>query len=319
MSDCEKDEDDKTFIQKLKLLESTNDRDFDPEEAVDEYIEKMFILFENPHYAHVFESHFTNYSTERDMWTFGSAILFTTTTVIPVGFGHVWPESPTGKILLIVYGIIGIPLILVTMADTGKFISQFIIDIFNDSNTIPTIIFLGVLFLYPIFYGLYFHYNGDIPFTDAIYFSLTSIFTIGFGDTFPQISVGHLIVFLVIGIILVTITIDFVAAELINNVHYMGRGVGKAKQLAGKMIQVAQSISVNKGILGLSAGMAQLQALAKAGLIGKLDKEVIESGRILSAYSPALDDVLFVDTASARTSKHNSPRNSQTGRHLFVS
>ena len=53
---------------------------------------------------------------------------------------------------------------------------------------------------------------------------------------------GHLIVFLVIGIILVTITIDFVAAELINNVHYMGRGVGKAKELAGKMIQVRDFI-----------------------------------------------------------------------------
>ena len=34
--------------------------------------------------------------------------------------------------LLVVYGIIGIPLALVTMADTGKFISQLVGKIFKE-------------------------------------------------------------------------------------------------------------------------------------------------------------------------------------------
>uniref|UniRef100_A0A915BCE6 Potassium channel domain-containing protein n=1 Tax=Parascaris univalens TaxID=6257 RepID=A0A915BCE6_PARUN len=31
---------------------------------------------------------------------------------------------------------------------------------------------------------------------------------------------------------------ELVAAEAINHIHYMGRHVGKAKQIASKMIQV---------------------------------------------------------------------------------
>ena len=48
----------------------------------------------------------------------------------------------------------------------------------------------------------------------------------------------YLVVFIVFGVILVTITIDFVAAEVIDHIHYMGRHVGKAREIAGKMIQV---------------------------------------------------------------------------------
>lgn len=51
-------------------------------------------------------------------------------------------------------------------------------------------------------------------------------------------NVLHLVVFIVVGVILVTITIDYVAAEIIDNIHYMGRGMGKAKEIAGKMLQV---------------------------------------------------------------------------------
>ena len=68
------------------------------ENLVDRYMEQLFILIADPIYAHVrrfqsktkstpqvFESHFTNYTTPKDLWTFSSAVLFTTTTVIPVG------------------------------------------------------------------------------------------------------------------------------------------------------------------------------------------------------------------------------------------
>lgn len=54
----------------------------------------------------------------------------------------------------------------------------------------------------------------------------------------PSINVIYLVVFIVFGVILVTITIDFVAAEVIDHIHYMGRHVGKAREIAGKMMQV---------------------------------------------------------------------------------
>ncbi|KAJ1345711.1 hypothetical protein KIN20_000305 [Parelaphostrongylus tenuis] len=106
------------FLSKIK------ESDQDVEQTVDAYIENMLLLFENSHYAHVFETQFINHSNDKDIWTFPAAVLFTTTTIIPVGYGYVCPSSELGKILLIVYGIVGIPLALVTVANTGKFLSQ---------------------------------------------------------------------------------------------------------------------------------------------------------------------------------------------------
>ncbi|CAI4231781.1 unnamed protein product [Auanema sp. JU1783] len=287
------------------------------EKIMEEYIESLFFLFDKPYYAHIFEAHYTNSSVESDLWTFSDAVLFTTTTVIPVGYGFIWPATPTGRILVIIYGMVGIPLALVTMADTGKFLSQLVTNWFEESITIPTVLFLSLLFFYPILGGLVFHYYADLSFLDATYFSLTSIFTIGFGDITPKINIIHLVMFIVFGVILVTITIDFVAAEMIDHVHYMGRHVGKAKELAGKMLQMAQSINMNKGISGLTAGMNQLQALARMGLLGKVDKETLETGQPVSAFAPVLDDVDFVDRASIYASRSDIDASPPNGRNLF--
>uniref|UniRef100_A0A8R1EA11 Uncharacterized protein n=1 Tax=Caenorhabditis japonica TaxID=281687 RepID=A0A8R1EA11_CAEJA len=78
-------------------------------------------------------------------------------------------------------------------------------------------------------------------------------------------NVIHMMLFLAIGVVLVTITVDIVAAELIDRVHYMGRHVGKARQLAGKMIQLAQSLNMKQGLV---CGVGQLHALARLGMMG---------------------------------------------------
>lgn len=83
-----------------------------------------------------------------------------------------------------------------------------------------------------------------------------------------------MVLFLAVGVILVTITLDIVAAEMIDRVHYMGRHVGKAKELAGKMFQLAQSLNMKQGLV---SGVGQLHALARFGmLVGReeVDKTV---------------------------------------------
>ncbi|VDM57826.1 unnamed protein product [Angiostrongylus costaricensis] len=230
----------------------------------------MLLLFENSHYAHVFETQLANHSTDNNIWTFPAAVLFATTTIIPVGYGYVCPSSELGKILLIVYGIVGIPLALVTVANTGKFLSRIVSVWLNESMSMPTGLFLSLLFFYPIFGGLMFHSYADLSLQDAIYFSFTSIFTIGFGDLMsttlekssachidfdslwnhnqfePNVNVVYLVVFIIIGVLLVTITIDFIVAEVIDHVHYMGRHVGKARMIASKMIKVGATLSLTQ-------------------------------------------------------------------------
>ena len=51
----------------------------------------------------------------------------------------------------------------------------------------------------------------------------------------PGISLGYLILFIVVGVILVTISIEVLASGIIHQVHFMGRQMGRARVLAGKV------------------------------------------------------------------------------------
>ncbi|KAK6044136.1 hypothetical protein COOONC_18359 [Cooperia oncophora] len=134
----------------------------------------------------------------------------------------------------------------------------------------------------------------------------------------PSINVVYLVLFIIIGVILVTITIDFVAAEVIDRIHYMGRHVGKAREIAGKMMQMAQSLNVNRGITGLTTGMAQLQALARFGLLGKLDREVIDQGQDGCAFAPFLEDMDFMDNVSYTADMRSPRRRPPSPPNLFI-
>lgn len=54
----------------------------------------------------------------------------------------------------------------------------------------------------------------------------------------PSIPLIMLLVFIVIGVILVTVSIDAVGADIINHIHFMGRQVSKAKSIAEKVYLV---------------------------------------------------------------------------------
>ncbi|KAF1765114.1 hypothetical protein GCK72_005066 [Caenorhabditis remanei] len=289
----------------------------DPERNLEIYTKKLMYFLEDAHNAHTFEHFIVQAGIPKDMWTFSSALVFTTTTVIPVGYGYIFPVSAYGRICLVAYALLGIPLTLVTMADTGKFAAQLVTRWFGENMAIPAAIFVCLLFAYPLVVGYILCSTSNITFLDSVYFSLTSIFTIGFGDLTPDMNVIHMVVFLAVGVILVTITLDIVAAEMIDRVHYMGRHVGKAKQLAGKMFQLAQSLNMKQGLV---SGVGQLHALARFGmLVGKddVEKEVTEDGVI--AFSPdVMDGLDFVDTLSiySRRSRHSA---GNSARNLFLS
>lgn len=48
------------------------------------------------------------------------------------GYGYIFPVSAYGRMCLIAYALLGIPLTLVTMADTGKFAAQLVTRWFGD-------------------------------------------------------------------------------------------------------------------------------------------------------------------------------------------
>ncbi|VDK17630.1 unnamed protein product [Anisakis simplex] len=156
---------------------------------------------------------------------------------------------------------------------------------------------------------------SPLTYLNAVYFSITSIFTIGFGDIPSPIPIPYLILFIIVGVILVTITVELVAAEAINHIHYMGRHVGTAKRIANKMIQLAQSINMNRGIM---LGRSQLESLSRFNLatIGIIDKKFANLNRPQStdrlrntAFHPLIvNDLEFMDLDMAH-SEYGSPKN----------
>ena len=104
---------------------------------------------------------------------------------------------------------------------------------------------------------------------------------------------------IVIGVTLVTVSVELVGSTIIHNVHYMGRQMSKAREIAGRMIKMAQKINVNKG---LSIGISQLNAFTRLGMAMEV-KPAINHQITREAYEPeiALDFVDFASTSGIYT------------------
>ncbi|EYC11146.1 hypothetical protein Y032_0052g2247 [Ancylostoma ceylanicum] len=62
-------------------------------------------------------------SAELEKWSFGNSLIFAFTVITTIGYGHVAPETFYGRLFCIVYGLIGVPLTLLTIADLGMFLA----------------------------------------------------------------------------------------------------------------------------------------------------------------------------------------------------
>ncbi|KAI6175768.1 hypothetical protein M3Y97_00725700 [Aphelenchoides bicaudatus] len=273
-------------------------------EELDEHESLLFEEFDHPISSNYFDSLLYNNATYLDMWTIGSAILFATTTVIPVGFGLITPRSFSGRLILVLYALVGIPLALVTISDVGRFICDFIFRVFKRKTKTAIWLLTSLAVLYPLFGSLMvWHYSG-LSLVDSYYYCLITSLTIGFGDIKPPIGISALIGFIVCGVILMTIAIEVVGTNAIHQIHYMGRQFGKAHKLAGRFIQMAH-LNINTG---LGVGMAQLSNLARfslffipgagtnRGAIGEIG-ETEWLGNSRSTFAPRIPGIEFVDLA----------------------
>ncbi|KAI1727373.1 ion channel domain-containing protein [Ditylenchus destructor] len=59
-------------------------------------------------------------------WTFPSSVLFSFTILTTIGYGNVAPTTTICQVFTMIYGAIGIPIFLITVADVGRFFKTFI-------------------------------------------------------------------------------------------------------------------------------------------------------------------------------------------------
>ncbi|KAI6205568.1 hypothetical protein M3Y94_00807100 [Aphelenchoides besseyi] len=60
-------------------------------------------------------------------WTFAAAVLYALTVITSTGYDHLSPITDSGRIFTVFYGLLGIPLMFITAADIGKFLSDIVI------------------------------------------------------------------------------------------------------------------------------------------------------------------------------------------------
>ncbi|CDW55804.1 potassium channels protein 7, TWiK family [Trichuris trichiura] len=93
------------------------------DQLVDAYFDQ---LMETMHEAfsdnYISVDEIRNNRTE-NVWTFSSSFFFSITLITTIGYGHLVPKTLDGRVACLIFAVFGIPLILVTIADLGKFLS----------------------------------------------------------------------------------------------------------------------------------------------------------------------------------------------------
>jgi len=139
----------------------------------------------------------TNFTTV-DNWSFAQSFFFAVTVVTTIGYGHVSPLSDMGRIICIIYAIIGVPMtllllsiivrkLLILLNNTYLWFRHKISSDRRSESKIRFIHLLLVLsfsliflFLIPSITFTYLEENWS--FIDAFYFCFISLTTIGLGD-----------------------------------------------------------------------------------------------------------------------------------------
>ncbi|CAJ0604408.1 unnamed protein product [Cylicocyclus nassatus] len=151
-------------------------------------------------------------------WTFASAIFFSMNLYTTTGYGSIAPDSNMGRLCVIIYSLIAIPVTLVVLRDLGqwtlviltKFYAHVLVlyrrsmgyDEPHDDSMIslPIKFCLSLLAGYLLFSAIFVYkfddWYGDVPNTGlsffiSFYFSFISISTIGLGDIMPNNAPFH--------------------------------------------------------------------------------------------------------------------------------
>lgn len=137
-------------------------------------------------------------------WSFGQAVFFSGTVLTTIGYGHVSPLSPGGKVFCIIYAIIGIPLTLVmisacverlllvtnkiydSMKNSSLFVRSNVVNmqLLTYSHLIVIALFV-LVFFFLIPAAIFSSIEKEWNYLDALYYCFISLSTIGLGDYIP--------------------------------------------------------------------------------------------------------------------------------------
>ncbi|VDN07553.1 unnamed protein product, partial [Thelazia callipaeda] len=75
-------------------------------------------------------------NTMHNKWTFPTALLYVLTVLTTCGYGEVSVDTDLGKVFAVAFALVGIPLMFITAADIGKFLSETLLRFISTWNRI---------------------------------------------------------------------------------------------------------------------------------------------------------------------------------------
>ncbi|KAK3748850.1 hypothetical protein QZH41_018737, partial [Actinostola sp. cb2023] len=139
-------------------------------------------------------------SAYKNYWGFYHSFWFSITVITTMGFGHIVPETFSGRLFCIVCALLGIPLNLLVLKNVGQTISRLITNIIckvewslrrvespkHQNVKCAVVSFSLMVAVILIGGGLDTIFDGW-TFFDGVYFNFIALSTIGFGDLFPRV------------------------------------------------------------------------------------------------------------------------------------
>ncbi|KAE9548623.1 hypothetical protein FO519_008168 [Halicephalobus sp. NKZ332] len=258
------------------------------------YVDSVFAAYR--HFRHGFED-------DSPAWDFLNAFIFTSTTLTSIGFGFVCPITFWGRLFLILYCLIGIPLTLVTVANIAKFISEIVFHVhyklwgmwvkfknrnkenagseegskglFNDSEDEQEILDRVrlirfppiVVFMFAIVYGFFaaglITLWEDWTYLESLYFTFIAILTVGFGDFRPAPENMLTVITVVMG----GVTLTTMCMDVVGRMYL------KEIHYLGRKLQT------NNPFYLIREAKARRRRAAMAGLLAQLAKGMIFAHR----------------------------------------
>ncbi|CAJ0953037.1 unnamed protein product, partial [Mesorhabditis belari] len=210
---------------------------------------------------------FTPEKDERSEWSFVTATLYGFGIVTTLGYNRIAPITQAGRIFCIAYGICGIPITMIIIANVGQYLNQFAGDSrrmleeyrqrrrmskaslsgeeYKESSIQVTSLVLLIVFLLYVALGalLLPALNGQVDFLNGLYYNFLCLTAIDFGQLVPSKVVFLPITFLYVclGLAITTIAID-IGSEYMKKLHYLGKKMKDAAQtkiwFGGKAMKV---------------------------------------------------------------------------------
>ncbi|XP_057664097.1 potassium channel subfamily K member 17-like [Diorhabda carinulata] len=175
-------------------------------------------------------------------WSFSSSFLYSLTLITTIGYGSVSPRTAWGKLVTIIYALIGIPLMLLYLSVTGDILARSFRRLYGKmcgvspkkvqcpcSNTIrvPVTLSLVIVLAYICTGAVLFHRLENWSLLEGSYFCFTSLGTIGFGDLLPgqraeEVSLCACSAYILTGMALVAMCFSLVQDEVMTLLRYIG-------------------------------------------------------------------------------------------------